>query len=449
MRAHIITTTYENSIIETITETPAFFSDASHRELYLVNLYPEIKYQTIDGFGGAITESVGVVLQALPNALADKIIESYFGQEGIGYTLVRTHLDSCDFSTENYSAVESADDPHLNTFSLVHDEKNIIPYIQSASKAAGKDIDVMLSPWSPPAFMKTNADKNGGGKLKPEYYALWAKYICKYILAYRAKGINVTMFSVQNEPKAVQTWDSCVFSAEEEHDFLQKFLYPELLKNGLQDMGVYIWDHNKERLYDRAKAVIDSFTSTIIEGVAFHWYSGDHFDAVRLVREQFPDKKLLFSEGCIEYSHLDKTQQLQHAQMYAHDMIGNLNVGLNTFIDWNIVLDIQGGPNHVQNFCEAPIMCDTVNYSIEKKLSFYYIMHFSKYIKPQARHIATTCYSPKLEVTAFENPDKSIVVIMLNRTSEDQPAFIRLYGELLNITGRKESISTLIIDKSE
>lgn len=443
--AKIMTTMFEQGTVVTKESTASFAYDSDQRELHLLNLYPEVRYQTMQGFGGAITESVGTILNHLPQEQAQEVINSYFGPDGIGYTVVRTHIDSCDFSMSNYSAVEDPADTALATFSLSHDEENILPYIKKSEQALGGKIAVMLTPWSPPAYMKTNGTKNGGGKLLPEYANRWAEYICRYIEEYRSRGIDVTMLSVQNEPNATQTWDSCTYTGTEERFFLQNHLYPALQAHGLADIEVFVWDHNKERLFDRALECITPVTDKMVSGLAFHWYSGDHFDALRLCREKFPDKKLAFSEGCIEYSRFDKTQQIKNAQMYGHDMIGNLNAGLNLFFDWNILLDENGGPNHVQNYCEAPIMCDTTTNLLEKKLSFYYIAHFSKYIKPGARRIATTCYTSQLETTAFVNLDGTIAVVLLNQTESDLPAYLKLNGQLLEVMCSKESISTVTI----
>ena len=444
MTGYIVTTFEKDGRLAEYTAELASVPDEQGQELHLVNLYPQVRYQTFLGFGGAITEAVGLVLQALPPETARQVLNSYYGPSGIGYSLVRTHLDSCDFSRENYCAIED-EDTDFSTFSLRHDERNIIPYILMAEELAGKKLPLMLSPWSPPAFMKTNGSRNGGGKLRLEYADLWARYICKYIHEYRRRGVQVTRLSIQNEPNAAQTWDSCLYSAQEERDFLIKHLHPTLVENGLGDLEVFVWDHNKERMFERTAQCITTETDRMVAGVAFHWYSGDHFDAVRLVRECFPNKLLMFSEGCIEYSRFDKTQALKNAQMYAHDMIGNLNAGMNLFIDWNIALNEEGGPNHVGNFCEAPVICDTRTGQINYKPSFYYIAHFSRHIKEHARRIATTCYSEKMEVTAFENPDSTIAVILLNRTTEKLPATLRLEGELFYVPCPPCSISTIVI----
>jgi glucosylceramidase len=341
--------------------------------------------------------------------------------------------------------MSNPDDIEFNSFSLVRDEKYIIPFIKKAEQTAGKSLPVMLTPWSPPAFMKTNGQRIAGGSLKPEFRHFWAEYICHYIQQYRSKGIKVEMVTIQNEPKAVQTWDSCVYSAEQEKGFLRDYLYPSLVKNGLDDIEVHIWDHNKERMFERASTVIDKETDKMVRGVAFHWYSGDHFDAIRLVREKFPDKKLVFTEGCVEYSRFSEAGQLEYAQMYAHDIIGNINAGMNAFIDWNLILNKEGGPNHVGNYCDAPIMCDTENDIIQEKLSFTYIGHFSRYIQPGAKRIASTKYTDMLDIVAMKNPDHSIVVVLLNRSQEVVPVVLRVEGQVAEINVPGNAIVTGVI----
>lgn len=414
-------------------------------EANVANLYPEVHYQEFEGFGGAITEASGYTFLKMGHESRKEIIDAYFGTEGICYSAVRVPVDSCDFSLINYSAVNDESDVNLNSFNLERDKQYILPMLFKAQEAAGKRLKIMLSPWSPPAFMKTNGAKNGGGSLKPEYREMWARYLCRYVKEYRSMGLNVTMLTVQNEPKASQTWDSCIYTAQQEKEFIRDYLYPEMVKNGLEDLELCIWDHNKERVFERARDVIDADTDKMVKGVAFHWYSGDHFDAVRVVREKYPDKKLIFSEGCVEYSKFSAKDQLRSAQMYAHDILGNLNAGMNLSLDWNILLDERGGPNHVGNYCDAPLMANTKNDTVEKKLSYTYIGHFSRYIKPGAFRIASTVYTDRLETTAFRNPDGTIACVLLNRTESDLPVNLRICGQFAYMLIPRESITTLII----
>lgn len=442
MQAKSTTTIYHNGNITRSTEECILSPDTGSQERDVVNIYPKLVNQQIDGFGGAITESVGYTLSQMPSSTQKEILAAVFGAEGLRYTLVRTSIDSCDFALSQYEASPAPDAP----FDLRHDETYVIPYIQAAQEVCPVPIGVMLTPWSPPAYMKSNGERSHGGKLKPAYYSVWADYICRYIRAYQARGLDVVKLSVQNEPNANQLWDSCLFSSEEEKTFLRDYLYPALVREGLQEIAVYIWDHNKERLFDRVCEIVDETTAHMIAGAAFHWYSGDHFDALRLVRAQYPNLSLLFSEGCIEYNRFDRNDQLKSARMYAHDMIGNYNAGMNTFLDWNIALDTDGGPNHAQNFCEAPILCNPKTGVYEKRLSYDYIRHFSRFIAPGARHLSTTTFSTEVDAAAFLNPNGSIIVVLLNLTAVARVVYLRMSGQVIRVSLEGDSIATVEID---
>ncbi|BCJ97805.1 glycoside hydrolase family 30 protein [Anaerocolumna chitinilytica] len=439
----LIITTYENQ--ERVTKVlTCELPEEKGAAMNVVNLYPEIEYQTFHGFGGAVTEAAGYSFSKLEKEKQEEILAKYFGEDGLRYHFIRTHIDSCDFSLGNYSAMEDPEDKEMKSFSLKRDEEYILPLLRRARALKGEDFDLMLTPWSPPAFMKTNNDRNHGGKLKEEYKEFWAEYICRYIKEYETLGFPVNRITVQNEPDAIQTWDSCSFNPAEEKEFLRDYLYKALVKNGLSHVKINIWDHNKERVYERANAIIDEETDKMIDGVAFHWYTGDHFEAVGLTKDTFPGKELIFTEGCVEYSRFD-AGQLRNAQMYAHDIIGNLNAGMTAFIDWNILLDEKGGPNHVGNLCDAPVMVNTEDGSYEEKLSFHYIKHFSRYIDREAKRIALTKYTDRLEMTAFKNPDKSVVLVVLNKQDEELPVSIRIQGLNTEFQVPKSSIVTAVI----
>jgi len=442
MQAKATITTYLNSKITQSVKECLITTDDDSQERDVINIYPKFANQQIGGFGGAITESVGYTLSKLSPSTQAEILNAIFGADGLRYTLVRTSIDSCDFSLSQYEAA-SQPGAELN---LWHDETYVIPYIHAAQQFCPEQIGVMLTPWSPPAHMKTNGERSHGGKLKPEYYAAWAAYICRYIRSYQEHGLHVAMLSIQNEPNANQLWDSCLFSAEEEKAFLRDHLCPALLKAGLGDIAVYIWDHNKERLFDRVCEVVDDSTAHLVSGAAFHWYSGDHFDALRLVRAQYPALLLLFSEGCIEYNRFDRDDQLQSARMYAHDMIGNFNAGMNTFLDWNIVLDRDGGPNHAQNFCDSPILCNTETGSFEKRLSYYYIWHFSHFIEPGARLLSTTTFSTDVDAAAFRNKDGKMIMVLFRNSAVSGRVFLRLQGNLIEVPLEADSIASVEIE---
>jgi len=444
MNLSCITTTFVDNIKKEEAKTLPMIPDGGE-ENQLITLYPEMKYQTFEGFGGALTEAAGFVYAQMDQKQRDAMLHTYFGRDEMGYTIARIHIDSCDFSLGYYEAMADPDDTQMNSFRLDRTEKYIFPLLDDAQKQLGAKIEIMLTPWSPPAFMKTNGERNHGGKIKEEYRAFWADYICRYILEFRKHGCSVTRISLQNEPKAAQTWDSCEYSAEEEKVFLKNYMYPALRKNHLDDIEIFIWDHNKERLFERACAMIDDETDPMVAGLAFHWYSGDHFEALRLVREKFPDKKLILSEACIEYAKFSPDDYLENARKYAHDIIGNLNNGMNAFYDWNILLDEQGGPNHVANYCDAPFLFDTKKKELIEKNTLSYIRHFSHYIRPQAVCIAHSSYTSKLEVTSFQNIDNTLAAVVLNQTEDTIPAYIRLHDTYAKVIFPPHSITTCIL----
>lgn len=392
----------------------------------LVQLFPQIREQTMEGFGGAFTESSAVNYHRLGKEQKKELIEAYFGDKGLRYHLGRVSINSCDFALGNYTYVEE-DDATLHSFSIAHDRQQIIPMIQAAMERTGGKMHFLASPWSPPAYMKTNGEMNHGGKLKEEVRELWAQYFVKFIREYREAGVPITAVTVQNEPAAVQTWNSCTYSAEEEGLFVAKHLGPALERAGMKDVDIYVWDHNKELLYQRFRdAVSVPGADRYIAGAAMHWYTGDHFDAIEILRKQYPGIKLMFSEGCVEYSRFADSGEVRKAEMYAHDMIGNFRAGVSTFLDWNLLLDEQGGPNHVGNFCAAPVMLEPEEQDgYVKKLMYYYIGQFSRYIPAESVRIATTQYTDGLEVCAFLTPSAERVLVVLNKSEVNRPVVIR------------------------
>jgi len=412
--------------------------------MHVVNIYPEIAGQQMEGFGGAFTEASTYNYSLLDKELQREVLQGYFGESGLRYNLARTHIHSCDFALGNYTYIEEGD-AKLNTFSIEHDKNNIIPMIKAAIAESDTPIHFLASPWSPPAFMKTNNDMNHGGKLKKEYYQTWAAYVVRYIKAYAKEGIRIDAITVQNEPEAVQTWDSCTYSPQEEAAYAADYLVPALRAEGCSDVKVFVWDHNKEAVYDRIKATFQNEKAkACVDGVAVHWYTGDHFEAVAAVRKMYPEKRIYFTEGCVEYSRFADSGEVQKAEMYAHDMIGNFNAGIEAFLDWNLLLDEKGGPNHVGNFCAAPMMCNPHEKKLEKRLSYYYIGHFSRYVRRGARQILSTRYTDQIETTAFLNPDGERVVIMLNKTDNPVTVALREEGVGVSVIMEPHTIRTFL-----
>lgn len=379
----------------------------------IINIYPEIKYQAIVGFGGAITEATALNYFSLPENKQTEFMKEYFSNDGANYNFCRLTIGSCDFSEKSYSYSNKTD---LSDFSIEKDKKYIIPFIKKA-QSLNPNLKFLASPWSPPKFMKSNKMLVLGGKLLDKYKKTWAEYIVKYIKSYENNGIKIDYITVQNEPNAIQIWESCLYSPQEEKDFIINYLFPTFQANNITTK-ILIWDHNKEKLFNRAFAELTNNKSLeAISGIAFHWYTGDHFENITLAKEFFPGKLLIHTEGCTGYSKFNPNDEEKNAEIYAHDILGDLNAGINGYIDWNMCLDFKGGPNHKMNFCNSPIMLNNEKSDYIKNLSFYYINHFSHFIKPGAQRIGFSRYTDTIEITAFKNTDNSIAIILLNKNN--------------------------------
>ena len=302
------------------------------------------------------------------------------------------------------------------------DKRFKIPMIKKAIEIIKNDLVFYASPWSPPAFMKSNNNMLHGGKLLPEYNQSWANYYVKFIKGYEKEGIPVWGLTIQNEPMATQRWESCLYTAEEERDFLKNFLGPTMAKNGLKNKKIVVWDHNRDLIAHRANVIFeDKDASKYAWGIGYHWYetwtgAEPKFDNIKAVSKSYPDKKILFTEGCQEKFDAKQYQKWSIAERYGNSMINDFNNGVVGWTDWNILLDENGGPNHVQNFCFAPIHADLSKNKLIYTPSYFYIGHFSRFIMKSAKQITTTSSRSTLESTSFKNPDNKIVTIVMNKT---------------------------------
>jgi glucosylceramidase len=408
----------------------------------MIILNPQKTYQTHIGFGGAFTESAAYTLSLLPEEKQNEIIHAYFSEEGLNYNLGRTHIHSCDFALGNYTYVEE-NDKELKTFDLSHEDTWVVPMIKKAQKYV-PGLKLLASPWSPPAWMKSNNNMNFGGKLLPEFYQPWANYYVKYFEEMKKRDISFWAMTVQNEPAAVQTWDSCIYTAEEERDFVKNYLGPTIEKSPF-DVKILGWDHNRDIIIERATTMLsDKEASKYLWGIASHWYVSEQFENLSVVHELFPDKHLVFTEGCIEGG--PRPHAWHTGERYARNIIGDLNNHLEGWIDWNLILNEEGGPNHVKNFCDAPILVDRKTKEIIYNSSYYYIGHFSKFIRPEAKRIHAQSNLPqKVYQTSYKNVNGDIVVVLQNESDQDVDVTLVINHEGQTIKALKHSIMTLVI----
>ena len=410
---------------------------------------PNKTFQTFLGIGGAITDASAEVFAKLPQNKQDELIKAYYSKtDGIGYTLARTNIHSCDFSSQSYTYVDEGD-KDLKTFNIEHDKKFRIPLIKKAIETAG-DLTLFASPWSPPAFMKSNNNMLQGGTLLADYYQSWANYYVKFIERYQKEGINVWGLTVQNEPMATQRWESCIYTATEERDFLKNYLGPTLEKAGLADKKIIVWDHNRDLISQRASTIFDDpEAAKYAWGIGFHWYenwSGGEpmYDNIKKVQEMYPDKNLIFTEGTTESFNPNRYQIWSNGERYGKSMINDFNNGTVGWTDWNILLDENGGPNHVENFCFAPVHGNTTTGELIYTPSYYFIGHFSKFIDKGAKRVGSTASRSQLLSTSFLNPNGKMVTVLINQSDKKVDYFLCVGEQASAISILPHAIQTLI-----
>ena len=417
---------------QTKMKTKRYWSLITDREV--INIYPKIEYQKFIGFGGAITEAAAYSYSLLPEDKKQQFMKDMF--ENINYSLCRITIGSCDFAIKSYSYAKKKD---LSDFSVEKDMKYIVPFIKDAQKI-NPNIKFLASPWSPPRFMKNTKILYFGGKLLKKYKHTYAEYFVKYIQEYQKLGINIDYVTIQNEPNALTMWESCMYNAQEEADFATNYLYPAFKNNNIETK-IIVYDHNKEKLFNRAVEEFSNEESRkAIAGIGFHWYSGNHFENIALVRQVFPEKLLFHTEGCFSY---DANNDFHN--QYVHDIIEDLNVGVNGYMDWNILLDSKGGPNHKKSFCNSPVMLNEEGSDYNKTLTYYYIGHISKFIEPGSVHIAHSKYISDLRMTAFKKENGDIVIVMANSVHYNINVNICIGNQLLKDTIESDSIVTYIV----
>jgi glucosylceramidase len=438
-------------------------------------LLPDQKYQEITGFGGSFTEASAYLLNKLSKENRQKILEAYFGESGAKYSLTRTHINSCDFSLSNYSYAPVENDSLLEYFSIEEDKEDIIPMIKDAMKVSKDGFKIVSSPWTAPPWMKDNKSWVGG-KLLPEYYQTWALFFSKYIDAYKNEGIGIWGITVENEPLGNgNNWESMHYTPEEMTNFVQNYLGPKLAQEGKENIKILGYDQNREHLNDWVDVMFENeATSKYYAGTAIHWYAStyDVFpEALQYAHEKAPDKHLIQSEACVDAEipkwqddewywskkatdwgwdwapDEDKKYHPKYVPVYryARDIIGCLNNWVDGWIDWNMVLDKQGGPNWFKNWCVAPVIVDPDNDEVYFTPLYYTLSHFSKYIRPGATRIGFENSDTSVLITAARNPDGSIAVVLLNQ--EEAPKFINLslMEKNVSIKMSAKALQTIVI----
>jgi len=440
----------------------------------MIRLHPGNRFQTVVGFGGAFTESCAWVLKQLDPNQRESVLRAYFSPDGAHYSLTRTHINSCDFSLTNYAYANTPDDRDLQDFSIREDLDDLVPLIRDAMAVPGADFKIIASPWTAPPWMKDNGAWNGGS-LKREYYPTWALYFSRYIQAYKEQGIPIWAVTVENEPlgNAAQ-WESMIYTPGQMADFIKDHLAPQFAQDGLSP-NILIYDQNRDHVREWAEQILgDPEVARHVWGTAVHWYSSTtnwYPDALNAVHARFPDQGLLQTEGCIDsevpvwrdddwywrkeatdwgYEWAREENKHLHPKYapvyrYARDMIGGLNSWLSGWVDWNMVLDTRGGPNHARNWCIAPVLVRTETKEIYTTPLYDVMCHFSRYIRPGAYRIGVDSEAKDLMVTACSSPDGRITVVILNQTGQETPYRLVLGDHPVRLSIPAHALQTLLL----
>jgi len=437
---------------------------------------PEETFQTITGFGGSFTEASAHLLNQLSEQRRAEVLEAYFGESGARYSLTRTHMNSSDFSLGNYSFAPVADDWELEHFSIEEDRDDILPMIKDAMAISKEGFRIIASPWTAPIWMKDNKDWKGG-KLLPEYYEVWALFFSKYVKAYQAEGVDIWAFTVENEPLGNDSnWESMHFTAQEMNDFVKNHLGPRLRQEGHQ-VKLLGFDQNRdEELIKWADVMYgDPEAAQYYDGTAVHWYAStfEYFpEALQYAHSKAPEKHLINTEACVDaevpvwkdddwywspeatdwgWDWAPDDQKHLHPKYvpvyrYARDIIGCLNNQVDGWVDWNMVLDRQGGPNWAKNWCVAPVIADTALDEVYYTPLYYTMAHFSRFIRPGAVRIGFSLNNDKLMATAAKNPDGSIAAVLFNPEDTEQVVRLKLGQQSVTFRISPKAIQTILIN---
>jgi glucosylceramidase len=441
----------------------------------IIKLDPDQKFQKITGFGGSFTEASASLLNRLSKDKRDTVIQAYFSEKGANYSLTRTHMNSCDFSLSQYSYSPVEDDIHLEHFTIKEDQEDLIPMIKDALKVSKDGFKIIASPWTAAPWMKDN-NAWVGGKLLPKYYDTWALFFSKYINAYKKEGIDIWGFTVENEPLGNNSnWESMHFSPDEMTNFVQNHLGPRLEKD-MHQVKILGFDQNREDLKEWVDSMYQSeASSNYFDGTAIHWYASTYevyAKELLYAHNKAPSKYLIQTEACIDSQipvwkddawywrkeatdwgfdwaqEKDKHLHPKYAPVnrYARDMIGCLNNWVDGWVDWNMVLDTQGGPNWFKNWCIAPVIVDPKKDEVYLTPLYYTMAHFSKYIRPDATVIGLENSDIELKVTAAENTDGSIAVVVFNEGTTQKNFKLSLGENESTITISAQAIQTILIN---
>ncbi|XP_022673324.1 putative glucosylceramidase 3 [Varroa destructor] len=426
---------FERSIVEFGHSFMAKSSENTTADL-IIRVNTNRTLQQIIGFGGAFTDAAGINWMSLNSQfLRDRLIECYYGPHGLEYNMGRIPMAGCDFSTRDYTYADLPNDFELNNFSLaIEDTDYKIPMIAAANKIATEQVYYLGSPWSAPGWMKTSGRTYGAGGIKGSpggsYYKTWAEYFVKFYEAYKSHGVNIWGFTVQNEPTTgfmPWGWQTMAMSPYTERDFLKMDLGPALFNATNNNIKILVLDDNRIVLPWWANVIFrDPEASKYAAGLGVHWYL-DGFRSANVldeIRKTHSDKFIINTEACEGFQLLANAVMLgrwERAESYAMSILDDLRHSVSGWIDWNLYLDLTGGPNWVKNFVDAPIIVDRDKQAFYKQPMYYALAHFTKFIPRGSYRLDDELKTNvrTLSGVALLRPDELKVAVFLNTGSSN------------------------------
>lgn len=434
-------------------KSPASFPTSSPKAEpdVIIRVNREVKFQSVLGFGGAFTDAAGINLNKLKNETRKKLIHSYFGPDSIEYSVGRIPIGSSDFSTRCYSYAEKEDDFDLESFQLVDEDFRLkIPFALEALRLSRGDLKLFASPWSPPNWMKTNGGCAGYGRIKGDpndlgeagkYYKSWAKYFVRFLEEYEKLGISFWGVTAQNEPTdgyiPFFSFNCLGFTAKEQRDFIKNYLGPALKgrtaasssnsSTPFSSLKLLILDDNRVRAKDWVNTVLsDPIANSYVDGTAIHWYWNvlSPPTVTTEIHDAFPSKLILASEACDGWTPFEHKVWLgdwSRAEDYAKSIVEDLNNWVVGWTDWNMALDMQGGPNWAENYVDAPIIVNAEKNEFYRQPMFYVMGHFSKFVPPSSVVVeAEVTKGDKIGVVAasYAKEGRGIQVVVIHNQSD-------------------------------
>ncbi|WKY03690.1 hypothetical protein Q1695_005001 [Nippostrongylus brasiliensis] len=440
------------------------FSDGRGNSLVTVDVDTRKTFQTIIGFGGAITDSVGYNMNALNERTRYNLLLSYFGKNGLEYNLVRVPIASTDFSTREYSYDDVEGDLEMKNFALTEEDLRYkIPYITAAVKLTRGAVRLFASPWSAPGWMKTNGRMKGGGSLKgegEEDYKSYARYLVKFFEEYAKKGVQFWGMTIQNEPSSGALpsygWQTMFFTSTMQRDFMKVTLGPMLKGNDVtKNLKVMGLDDNRLFLPGWADKIFnDVEAAQYVDGIGVHWYLNflTPPSVLATTHKRHPTKFILATEACTGSAvvHGPILGDWYRGEEYAADIITNLNNFVAGWTDWNMCLDLKGGPTWVGNYVDSPVIVNAAADEFYKQPMFYAMGHFSKFFKPGSVRISTTVAGPSQVLAAAVAFKGRTAMTLLNRLSSATTVSVNdvATGRHLDISMEPNSIVTLLWEQN-